>query len=43
MLGIRDEASKEGCMEAYREEKRKDKNVYTYITAKGVNESFVGR
>ena len=30
----RDEAAKERCMEAYRKEKRKDKEVYTYIRAK---------
>ena len=33
-VGARDEAAKEKCMEAYREEKIKDKKVYTYITTK---------
>ena len=44
VLGARDEAAKLRRMEAYREDKRKDKEVYTYITAKKeVNERFVGR
>ena len=34
VLGARHEAAKERCMEAYREQKRKDKEVNTYITAK---------
>ena len=43
MLGTKDEAAKERCMEAYREEKRKDRGVYIYHSKKEVNESFVGR
>ena len=34
VLGARDEAAKERCMDAYIEEKRKDKKEYTYIKAK---------
>ena len=33
VLGARDDSPKERCMEAYREEKRREKiEVYTYIT-----------
>ena len=34
VLGARDESAKGRCMEVYKEEKRKDKEVYTYITEK---------